>query len=137
MDKLKDPRVIVFSVLVIIVIFGVLNNRQATVPQAPVATSTEVQPEVQPEKQKPVELSGTGKTATQEFSLTDGLKRISMTHDGTSNFIVELLDTEGNSVDGSFVNEIGKFDGSTALKVSEGTYLLKIEADGNWTVTIK
>src|SRR5512135_309927 len=62
--------------------------------------------------------SGKGQTATQLFSLQSGLKIIKMTHDGTSNFIVHILDSNGNEVD-YLVNEIGKFDGSKAEGIQD------------------
>ena len=47
------------------------------------------------------------------------------------------LDSQGNTVD-LLVNEIGPFDGSTAVGIQQSeNYLLNVTADGNWTVTIE
>jgi hypothetical protein len=34
------------------------------------------------------------------------------------------------------INEIGSFDGSKAVGVKAGVYLLDISADGNWNIQI-
>lgn len=96
----------------------------------------EVEKEIlkQPE---PISLSGTGQQATEEFNLEGGLSIFKMTHSGGSNFIVYLLDNDGNEID-LLVNKIGVFDGSQALKIRKtGEYLLDISADGQWTVDIE
>lgn len=92
--------------------------------------------EPQPE---PLEFSGTGPQATEPFELSAGLARFEMTHQGESNFIVELLDEEGNEVGMfSLVNEIGPYDGSQAVQIPEdGTYLLNVDADGAWTIRVE
>ncbi len=81
-------------------------------------------------------LSGRGPEATAFFSLSSGLHMFAFTHDGSSNFIVHLLDKNGNSVE-SLVNEIGAYSGSKAEYISSGIYLLNVEADGNWAVQIQ
>jgi hypothetical protein len=59
-----------------------------------------------------------------------------MTHKGTSNIIVDLLDTNGNSVAfGSVANVIGPFQGSTPVQIPRGAdYLLDVQADGPWQI---
>jgi len=48
-----------------------------------------------------------------------------------------LLDNEGNQIK-QLPFGIGAFDGSEAVGIDEsGTYLLNINADGNWTVRIE
>ena len=84
-----------------------------------------------------ITLSGTGQEATSKFSLEKGLSIFRMTHDGNSNFAVWLLDNEGNKVN-LLANEIGDFDGSKAVGISKsGIYLLNINADGNWEISIE
>ena len=80
--------------------------------------------------------SGKGSTATPIFSLSAGLHTFSVTHDGESNIIVHLLDSNGKEVE-LLANEIGAYTGSQAVKTSDALYLLEISADGNWTVNIK
>lgn len=84
---------------------------------------------------QPIVLSGKGQEATKTFHLNGGLTRFEMTHNGNSNFIVHLMDTNGN-VQEYVVNEIGAYNGSQAFNVPEGDYLLNVEADGSWTVKI-
>ena len=85
----------------------------------------------------PIVLSGNGQEATSIFQLMDGLAIFRMKHDGDSNFIIWLLDGTGNPVD-LLVNEIGGFNGSTAIGIEEaGSYLLDVNGDGNWNVTIE
>ena len=84
-----------------------------------------------------ITLSGTGQKATSKFSLEQGLSIFRMTHDGNGYFGVWLLDDEGDKID-LLANEIGEFDGSKAVGISEsGIYLLDISADGSWVATIE
>ena len=86
----------------------------------------------------PIYLSGFGQQATQQFDLESGLSVFTLTHSGSSNFIVKLLDSNGNPVDYSLVNDIGVFNGSKAIKINQsGKYLLNISADGAWTINIQ
>ena len=95
------------------------------------------EPEQPPEPQS-IALSGKGQQATQKFTLENGLSIFEMAHSGQSNFIVSLLDEEGNEVGFSLANEIGSFNGSKAMNIAKGgTYLLNIQADGNWQITIR
>jgi hypothetical protein len=61
--------------------------------------------------------------------------RFQMHHDGSSNFIIWLLDADGNRKD-LLVNEIGTFDGSKGVSLAPGVYVMQIDADGNWTVGV-
>ncbi len=83
----------------------------------------------------PLNITGEGQSVSQFISLQSGLTRFDMTHDGDSNFAIWLFDDDGSRVD-LLVNEIGEFDGSTAIGVDQGTYILDISADGNWKVDI-
>ena len=85
----------------------------------------------------PIILSGRGQTATDLFYLPQGLVRFEMTHDGESNFAVQLLDDQGR-YKSLLANEIGTFQGSKAERIDRaGMFLLNIDADGIWKVTIK
>lgn len=84
----------------------------------------------------PRTFTGTGPKASPVFWLDDVLTTFDMSHDGASNFGIWLLDSNGDPVD-LLVNEIGDFDGSTAVGVpAAGVYILDIEADGAWTVGV-
>ena len=109
-------------------------------PPAP-APAPVPQPILEPE---PIEFSGSGDDVSSKFTLEEGITIITMTHDGDSNFAIELLDNAGNTAD-LLVNEIGAFGGIKAIGVRNGNifgakpgvHLLNITADGNWTVLIK
>jgi hypothetical protein len=96
------------------------------------------QPEPEPEPEpETLEFSGTGAQATEQFDLSAGLARFEATHQGESNFWIDLLDVEGNQLD-TVVNDIGPVDASQAIQVPEdGTYLLNVEADGSWTIRVQ
>lgn len=92
--------------------------------------------EVIPEP-SPIKLSGTSQQASQTFSLENGLSVFKMTHTGTSNFAVVLMDSDGQRVE-LLVNEIGKFDGAKAVGITKkGEYILDVSADGKWAITIE
>lgn len=82
--------------------------------------------------------NGVGKVATDFFQLSEGLNRVELTHQGSSNFIVKLLDKNGASVGMGLVNEIGPFEGSKAVQIpKDDIYLLQVEADGPWAIQFK
>ena len=66
-----------------------------------------------------------------------------MTHDGNSNFAVELFSADGKSQE-LLVNEIGLYTGKKAIGVKKGNiigarpgiHILCITANGNWAVSI-
>lgn len=82
------------------------------------------------------EFSGEGNAATQVFHIsTAGLKTFNLSHSGDSNFIVHLLDSDGDTV-AYLANEIGDFDGDTAEYLDAGDYIMNVDADGDWEITI-
>jgi len=87
---------------------------------------------VEPE---PILISGSGKKATEIFRLESGLSVFDLENSGTSNFIIWLLDSNGNRIE-LLANEIGSFKGSTALGVDAGDYLLDIDGQ-SWKINIK
>jgi len=96
-------------------------------------------PAEQPATRQPsvvLELGGLGNEASQQFHLDSGLIRCDYTHDGEWNFIVYLLDEQGDSV-ALLANEIGACEGSSANGVRDaGNYLLDVTGDGNWAITL-
>jgi len=82
------------------------------------------------------EFSGRGQQVTRKFTLQPGLYVFGMKHTGTSNFVIRPMSTDGGKYS-SLVNEIGRFEGSTAFSVRETkTFLLNVDADGNWSISI-
>lgn len=140
-DKLYAAAVVVFLIGLPILLVVTISNKEekpAVTNAAIVEPVVEPVDEPEPVKPAPINLSGTGQTATEKFTLQSGLAVFKMTHSGSSNFIVVLLDSAGNEVDYSLVNEIGAFNGSKAVQIPDsGEYLLDIQAGGAWTVTIE
>ncbi len=94
------------------------------------------QPRPQTARGMPVSFGGTGQQVSQLFTLSPGLTRFELEHDGERNFAVWLLDNNGKNVD-LLVNEIGPFDGSKATGIKyDGIYCLDINADGNWRIDV-
>jgi len=78
--------------------------------------------------------SGTGDVVFRFPKATKGLTRMTLVHDGESNFIVKPISTKGD--DGfSLVNEIGRYKGT--VRVPAGTKYIWVQADGNWNYTTK
>ncbi|GAI15315.1 unnamed protein product [marine sediment metagenome] len=67
-----------------------------------------------------------------------------MSHNGTSNFIVELMSESGETVE-LLVNTIGQYTGAKVIGVQKeaflgaepGMHLLNIQADSSWNITIR
>lgn len=105
----------------------------------PVGSNSTIDSATQPDEDDKFEtmsLSGVGKKATENFFLPSGLLRFTLHHEGSSNFSVKLLNSDGEFIE-LLVNDIGDFDGSTAVAIDEeGEYLLNVEADGDWKIDI-
>jgi hypothetical protein len=94
------------------------------------------QPRPQTAQSVPFSFRGRGQQVSQFITLSLGLTRFEMKHDGESNFAVWLLDSNGQRMD-LLVNEIGAFDGSKAIGTKyHGIYCLDISADGNWRIDV-
>ena len=69
-----------------------------------------------------------GSAVTHFLPLDAGLTIFHMTHNGSSNFAIWLLDSGGNRIE-LLVNEIGRFDGAKAVGLNRsGSYLLDVSA---------
>jgi hypothetical protein len=82
--------------------------------------------------------AGAGPAATPLFSLAAGLRRVTFTHTGGRNFIVQLLDaTDGRTLD-YVTNVIGPADGSQGVQIRQaGVFIFTVEADGPWTLAVE
>lgn len=87
--------------------------------------------------QKPTTLTGKGNSVTQFlYFKKKGLARFNLSHDGADYFGVWLLDSNGNEVD-LLANGIGAFNGSKGVRIpKKGVYLINVEADGNWSISV-
>lgn len=101
---------------------------------APAATVTPTIPATSAPSQQ--SFSGSSNQATALFPLRIGPARFDMTHTGESNYIVRLLDHQGNEVR-LVGNSIGTGDTSKVIRIeADGQYLLNVQADGAWTITV-
>lgn len=99
------------------------------------ATVTQSRPADAPER---TSFSGDNNAATPLFFTDGGLKRVTATHQGQANFIVNMLDAEGRETAYAMVNEIGSGEFSTTVTVpQDGLYLFTVEAEGPWTINIE
>jgi len=78
--------------------------------------------------------SGSGMSVIQFPKGSSGFMRMTLTHDGDSNFIVKPIAKSGD-VGFSLVNEIGPYSGT--VRVPSGTKYLWVNANGNWTYSTK
>jgi len=84
----------------------------------------------------PQTFGGNGNKYTSFFTLNPGAVRFDMGYRGTANFIVKLVDLNGNDVE-YLANQIGDWDGSTIVNASGGIYLLDVYGtDGSWQVNV-
>jgi hypothetical protein len=98
--------------------------------------ATEALTTAAPAAPRPQTISGRGKTATKAFRVDGGMTVFRFQHQGQSNFIIGLLTSRGEAIDG-LVNEIGTISGSTARGLEAGRYLFNVEADGPWSIRIE
>lgn len=81
-------------------------------------------------------ISGTGNTASDAIELEPGFAVFESNHNGGANFIVELQDENGNSLE-LLINDIGSYNGKTFAQIpASGNYYLNVTADGGWNVNI-
>jgi hypothetical protein len=90
-----------------------------------------------------VTFNGRGDSVTALFSLSEGLAIFEITHTGYSHFAVWLYAAGGEPVD-LLVNEIGSYSGTTLVGVrsdsfgaSPGGHVLRVSADGSWSITVR
>ena len=78
--------------------------------------------------------TGAGFEVFKFVKATKGFKRITLNHEGSSNFIVYPIDSKGKA---SFylANEIGIYKGT--VRLPSGTKYIWVRADGPWSYTIK
>jgi len=90
----------------------------------------------QPDGYEPiVEFDDEGATVTDEFELEGGVTIAEAVHEGESNFIVELVPTDGKLTE-LLINVIGENDGASGVLADPGEYVLDVDADGEWEIDI-
>ena len=83
----------------------------------------------------PVVFSGKGQTVTDPFTPPGSINRVTFTHQGRRNFIVQVFGSTGS--EGSMVNEIGNYQGIRPLLADEDQYYFEVNADGAWTIRVE
>ncbi len=85
----------------------------------------------------PITLQGVGRQASQKFTLDQGLAVFHVRYEGDSNFIVQLVNSDGEGVQSLF-NRIDKFQADRGFEIRKaGEYVLDIQAHGRWSFTIE
>lgn len=85
-------------------------------------------------KTAPVEISGSGDTATDTFGLAEGFVVVAMNYVGDGNFVANLTDMSGGEK--LVANWIGGYDGKTLSFIDDGEYYLEVKANGDWSATL-
>lgn len=86
-------------------------------------------------KPLPVSYKGTTGMTTTPFHV-EGDATLSLSHKGTGNFVVTLVDVATGLPNDLVANEIGKVNSETEVYGLSGDYALSVTADGAWTVSI-
>lgn len=115
-----------------------------TVPPPPTATpgpTNTPEPSATPEPTatptplpEPIVLKGAGKAVTDPFILPASINRVTLTHKGSRNFIVQSYGA-GDKQD-YLVNTIGAYNGIRPM-IGEGEWYLEVNADGAWEIAIE
>jgi hypothetical protein len=87
-------------------------------------------------KSRPVRvLTGTGSEVRSLRLAADSPLVVTGTHQGQANFIVDLVGRGDTSGSENLFNEIGSYDGQTAVaEAASGQYRVQVDADGPWTL---
>ena len=92
----------------------------------------------------PISLRGSGDDVAGPIDLQAGRVDFTLVHDGTSNFVVDLVKPDGTLVD-TLVHKTGSFRGTKRLGVRAGAaqgaepgiHGLFVTADGRWSISMK
>ena len=97
------------------------------------------QPEWDDGDSPPFSWSGIGDTVKGPIKLDAGTIPVKVTHNGSSNFFIQLLNVDGIQTH-IVVNQLGEYEGTASFQihpiigVQPGIYGVSIKADGDWTV---
>jgi hypothetical protein len=82
------------------------------------------------------DFTGSGNFQTPAFKLLPGRRTFAYTHEGDGAFVVTLKSADG-TVDQPLAWTAGKTDTSATFDVeTEGSFFLKVEATGKWTISV-
>lgn len=109
------------------------DGSESTVDAVP-EPAPEPEPEPEPEKIDAPSFTGSGSDVVMLDPLGEAVFYAEVTHDGTGNVALWSVDGNGQDID-LLVNEIGNYSGQVAINFSEEPSALRVEADGDWTIT--
>lgn len=161
-QKKKMPKwavillIIVGALFVLCVLIGLFSPKSSTATETPALTNTPVLPTntlgptSTPEPTatattaptntplpQPVTLEGNGDKVVDFTKTWSGPSILKITNKGSSNFVVENYDSEGNQID-LLVNEIGSYSGTQLIGImiyEADTTRFSIESSGAWSIT--
>ncbi|MDB5080698.1 MAG: lipoprotein [Chloroflexi bacterium] len=85
---------------------------------------------------KPQTFSGNSDKVITGVKLTSGPARFVMSYSGSRNFIVQFLDSNGETV-ALAANTIGAYQGTVYVPVaSSNSYAIQVQATGNWKIDV-
>jgi hypothetical protein len=109
---------------------------------SPVSTETPTpeptpEPEPTPAQPSPRTVTGVGQLVKTLRLRATGALLVKGTHQGSSNFIVDLVPRGGDEFDShNLYNEIGSYSGQTVIAYAgKGRYRVKVNADGPWKLS--
>ncbi|MGO2774775.1 MAG: hypothetical protein ACTIB2_15365 [Brachybacterium tyrofermentans] len=94
----------------------------------------EPEPEPEPQQIDAPSFTGSGSDVVMLDPLGEAVFYAEVTHDGTGNVALWSVDGNGQDID-LLVNEIGSYSGQVAINFSGEPSALRVEADGDWTIT--
>lgn len=132
----RDKTIAVVSVLVIIV-FVWFCSTSGNRDKSPRNDSKSMISHIEESKGSTNEtIQGRGDNIEKVY-LYSGLAEFSFTNSGSANFIVWLINMDGDKLS-LLVNDVGSYSGSKTAKIpSAGTYILEVKSDGNYVIKIK
>ena len=81
--------------------------------------------------------SGYGANITGAFQSTGNMV-CTVSHDGSSNFIVRAYELSESGDKQPVANEIGEYNGQSIIRTKKDTlYFFCVDADGNWTIDVE
>ena len=82
-----------------------------------------------------IEFSGNGDTVLKDIQIPDGLYRVYLENNGTSNFVVYAYNGDGTK-DPSWANEVGNYKGYTVLSHGISNGMIEVRSSGDWKIKI-
>ncbi|MFC4544574.1 polysaccharide deacetylase [Halosolutus amylolyticus] len=79
---------------------------------------------------------GTGTSDSAEFELEESILIGQFSHDGESEFLVDVTPIDGDLDDERLVTATGATSGESIMTVDGGRYRLTVEADGPWSIDL-